>query len=43
MLQVTVNYIRGQQEHHRRRDFQQELVAFLKKHGVDYDPKYIWS
>jgi len=39
----TVAYIQGQHEHHRRRDFQQEFVAFLKKHGVEYDPVYVWG
>jgi REP element-mobilizing transposase RayT len=39
----TVAYIQGQREHHHRRDFQQEFVAFLKKHGVEYDPAYVWG
>ena len=37
----TVAYIQGQREHHHRRDFQQEFVAFLKKHGVEYDSAYV--
>ena len=39
----TVAYIQGQAEHHRKRDFQQEFLAFLKKHGIEYDPKYVWG
>ncbi len=39
----TIAYIQGQVEHHRKRDFQQEFLAFLKKHGIDYDPKYVWG
>ena len=39
----TVAYIAGQQEHHRKRDFQQEFVAFLKKHRIEYDPRYVWG
>jgi putative transposase len=39
----TVAYIQTQAEHHRRRDFQQEFVAFLKKHDVEYDPRYVWG
>lgn len=37
----TVHYINTQAEHHQKRDFDAEFVAFLKKHGIDYDPKYV--
>jgi putative transposase len=33
----TIQYIRSQAEHHRKRSFEEEFVAFLKKHGVEYD------
>ena len=36
-------YIARQQEHHKKRSFQEEYVAFLKKTHVEYDPKYIWD
>jgi REP element-mobilizing transposase RayT len=36
-------YIQGQAEHHRRRSFQEEFVAFLTRHGIAYDPKAIWD
>jgi putative transposase len=39
----TVAYIRNQPEHHSKRDFQQEFVAFLKKNGVQYDPVHMWG
>jgi putative transposase len=39
----TVAYIESQAQHHQRRDFQQEFLAFLKKNGVEYDPKYVWG
>jgi REP element-mobilizing transposase RayT len=35
-------YIANQMEHHRVKSFQEEYVAFLQKHGVDYDEKYLW-
>jgi REP element-mobilizing transposase RayT len=35
-------YIKNQAEHHRTKTFQEEYVAFLKKHGVAYDEKYLW-
>jgi REP element-mobilizing transposase RayT len=34
-------YIRNQEEHHRGQSFQEELVALLEKHGVDYDSRYL--
>jgi REP element-mobilizing transposase RayT len=34
-------YIARQQEHHRTRTFREELVEFLEKSGVDYDPRYL--
>lgn len=40
---VTVAYIKNQAEHHRRHDFEEEFLVFLKKHGIDYDLKYVWD
>jgi len=40
---ATIAYIQRQEEHHRRRDFQQEFLAFLEKHGIEYDPRYVWG
>lgn len=39
----VVEYIRGQEEHHRKMTFQEEFVIFLKKHGIEYDERYIWE
>jgi REP element-mobilizing transposase RayT len=39
----TIAYIRSQAEHHRKRTFEEEFVAFLKKHGVEYDPQHVWG
>jgi putative transposase len=33
----TVAYIRGQEEHHQKRSFREEVEVFLKKHGLEYD------
>jgi REP element-mobilizing transposase RayT len=38
----VVDYIEGQREHHRHKTFQEELLAFLNKYGVDYDERYLW-
>ena len=34
-------YIAGQEEHHRKSNFLDELKALLEKNGVPYDPKYL--
>jgi REP element-mobilizing transposase RayT len=39
----TIRYIQSQAEHHRKRSFEEEFVAFLKKHGVEYDPQHVWG
>jgi REP element-mobilizing transposase RayT len=36
-------YIAGQKEHHRKRTFQEELIAFLDEYGMKYDQRYLWS
>jgi putative transposase len=36
-------YIANQEQHHRVRTFQEEYVAFLKRHGIQYDERYIWD
>ena len=37
------DYIAGQQEHHRRKSFQEEYRAFLERHGVVFDERYVWE
>jgi putative transposase len=39
----TVDYIRNQEERHRKMSFKEELIMFLKEYGVEYDEKYLWS
>ncbi len=36
-------YIQRQEEHHLKNTFQEELLALLRMHEVEYDEKYIWS
>ena len=40
---TVCDYIAGQQEHHRRKSFQEEYRAFLERHGVAFDEKYVWD
>jgi REP element-mobilizing transposase RayT len=36
-------YIANQEVHHRTVSFQEEFVAFLKRHQISYDERYIWD
>lgn len=36
-------YIRGQREHHRHKSFQEEYLAFLQKHGIPYEDRYVFD
>ena len=42
-LDKIIQYIKGQPEHHRRMTFQEEFLALLKKHRVEYDERYLWD
>jgi putative transposase len=36
-------YVRGQEEHHRAKSFQDEFRAFLEHYGVPYDEQHVWD
>jgi REP element-mobilizing transposase RayT len=42
-IHAATAYIHGRQEHHQKRDFQAEFVLFLKKNGLEFDPRYVWG
>ena len=42
-LEQVIKYIEQQGEHHRRKTFQDEYRAFLKKYYADYDERYVWD
>jgi REP element-mobilizing transposase RayT len=37
------DYVRNQRQHHMLKTFQEEYRAFLDKHGISYDEKYLWD
>jgi hypothetical protein len=41
--ETVKKYIANQRELHRRRTYQDEFRAFLKKHEIDYDENYVWD
>jgi putative transposase len=41
-IKGSVNiYISRQEEHHKRKTFQEELIELLKKAGIDFDPRFM--
>lgn len=36
-----IEYIRGQEEHHRTRPFMEELIRLLDEAGIEYEAKYL--
>jgi putative transposase len=42
-LRAVVQYVEAQQEHHRTRTFQEEYRELLRKHGLDFDERYVWD
>jgi REP element-mobilizing transposase RayT len=40
--QAVIRYINNQQEHHRRRTFQEEFRELLNKHSIHYEERYLW-
>jgi len=36
-------YIANQREHHKTIDFKDEVRAFLRKYGIEWDERYIWE
>lgn len=41
VIPVVIRYIRNQEVHHKKMDFEAEFVALLKKHGIEFDAKYV--
>ena len=42
-VEQTKRYIESQSKHHLKTTFQDEFRAFLKRHGMDWDERYVWG
>jgi putative transposase len=42
-LDDVLQYVDAQQKHHRTRTFQEEYREFLRRHGLDFDERYVWD
>ena len=42
-LEQVKQYIAGQEEHHRKMTFQDELRVLLRRHEMEFDERYVWD
>lgn len=42
-LEQVTTYIERQAEHHRKVLFADELRALLRRHGTEWDERYVWD
>jgi REP element-mobilizing transposase RayT len=42
-IPTVQKYIANQEEHHQSMTFQEEFLALLKRHGIEYDERYVWE
>ncbi len=39
----VICYIQGQAGHHLKMSFQDEFLGLLRRHGVEFDERYVWG
>lgn len=39
---TVIRYIQNQAQHHQRISYQDEFLALLKRHDVEFDERYLW-
>ena len=42
-IEDVKNYITGQEQHHRKISFQDELREFLRRYEIQFDERYVWD
>ncbi len=42
-LQRVVSYIHNQEMHHRKMSFEEEYLELLRKHGVEFDARFVFD
>jgi len=41
--EVVRKYVLNQEEHHRKRTFEEEFIELLQKHNIAYDERYVFE
>ena len=42
-LDAVRGYVQNQEQHHRRKTFQDEFRKLLERHNIAYDERYVWD
>jgi len=42
-LEIVKKYVEGQEEHHRKRSFEEEFQLMLHSCGIEYDSRYVFG
>lgn len=42
-VEDVMKYIANQKEHHKQKDFKDEMRGFYRKYGIEYDERYVWD
>ena len=42
-IEKVQRYIADQKVHHAAQSFEDEFVELLKRHEIEFDPKYLWT
>ncbi len=43
IVPAVVQYIQNQEAHHRKMSFDEEFLTLLRKHHVEFDPKFVFG
>jgi len=38
----TIQYIKNQEEHHKKVDYKEEMIRFMNEYGMEYDDRFFW-
>jgi hypothetical protein len=41
--ETIINYIKNQQEHHKKETFKEEIRRFFEENGIEKDEKWFWE
>jgi putative transposase len=42
-LKAVVRYIHNQEQHHRKMSFEEEYLELLRRHGIEFDPRFVFD
>ena len=43
LIDTAEKYVRDQEEHHRKKTFQEEFREFLDQYNLEYNEQYVWD